>query len=240
VEAQRLINMPPIDDLDLMLDDPAAAMPMARDFLALEEEPEELALEEMEPQDDPRELYEKLIANIKATNIAEDMDEDELSAIGQKVLREYEIDLASRSEWEDKSRKAMDLAMQIAKNKTHPWPGASNVIFPLMTTAAVQFAARAYPAIVQGRNVVKGVVTGKDDGTPMPPEMVQMLQQGLEWAAACPCRCRPRCSRGRATTAALPWSKGRNRSRSGSSRLAPSASAPPASASICPGSCWRR
>jgi chaperonin GroES len=186
VEAQRLINMPPIDDLDLMLDDPAAAMPMARDFLALEEEPEELALEEMEPQDDPRELYEKLIANIKATNIAEDMDEDELSAIGQKVLREYEIDLASRSEWEDKSRKAMDLAMQIAKNKTHPWPGASNVIFPLMTTAAVQFAARAYPAIVQGRNVVKGVVTGKDDGTPMPPEMVQMLQQGMGGQQALP------------------------------------------------------
>lgn len=169
--------MPPIDDIDLMLDDPADAMPMARDFLALEE-PEELA-PEMEAEDDPRELYERLIANIQSPNIAADMDEDELSAIGQKVLREYEIDLASRSEWEEKSRKAMDLAMQIAKTKTHPWPGASNVIFPLMTTAAVQFAARAYPAIVQGRNVVKGVVTGKDDGVPMPAEMVQMLQMGM-------------------------------------------------------------
>jgi chaperonin GroES len=171
--------MPPIDDLDLMLDDPAAAMGMARDYLSLEE-PEELALDEMEPQeDDPRAVYEQLIANIQSTNIAADLDDTELNAIGQKVLREYEIDLQSRSEWEDKSRKAMDLAMQIAKEKVHPWPNASNVVYPLMTMAAVNFNARAYPAIIQGRSVVKGVVVGKDDGTPMPPEMVQQLMMGM-------------------------------------------------------------
>jgi chaperonin GroES len=138
---------------------------MERDMLAL-----------MEPeQEQGTSIHERLLANINNPNIAEDLDDTELSAIGQKVIREYDIDLGSRSEWEERSRTAMDLAMQIAKPKTSPWPNSSNVIFPLMTTAAVQFAARAYPAIVQGRNVVKGVVVGKDDGVPMPPEMVQQL-----------------------------------------------------------------
>lgn len=163
--------MPPIDEL-MMLDDPAAAMPMARDFLTLEE-PETPEME----QNDPRAIYEQLIANIQSPNIAADLDDDELNAIGQKVLREYEIDKTSRSEWEEKSRKAMDLAMQVCEKKTFPWPGASNVVYPAMTVAAVQFNARAYPAIVQGRNVVKGVVVGKDDGVPMPPEMLQQMQQ---------------------------------------------------------------
>jgi chaperonin GroES len=111
--------------------------------------------------------HQRLIENIQNPNIAEDLPEDDLSKIGQKVRREFELDLGSRAEWEQRSEKAMELAMQVAKQKTSPWVGASNVIFPLMTTAAVQFAARAYPGIIQGRNVVKGVVIGDDQGQPM-------------------------------------------------------------------------
>jgi len=111
--------------------------------------------------------HQRLIENIQHPNIAEDLDEDELSKIGQKVGREYELDNGTRSDWEERSRTAMDLAMQIAKEKSHPWPRSSNIIFPLMTTAAVQFGARAYPEIIQGRNVAKGVVKGADDGQPM-------------------------------------------------------------------------
>lgn len=174
-EADRVL-MPPIDDF-MMLDDPAAAMPVARDFLSLEE-PEALA-PEMEPQEEHP--VEKLYrwADIQRTpNIATELDESVLNAIGQKVLREYDIDLQSRSDWEDKSRKAMDLAMQVAEKKTFPWPNASNVVYPAMTLAAVQFNARAYPSIIQGSNVVKGKVVGKDDGVPMPPEMMQRMAMG--------------------------------------------------------------
>lgn len=125
--------------------------------------------------DRPPSDLERLLSNIQNPNIAADLDESELNKIGQRVVREYDIDESSRSEWMDKSRQAMDLAMQVAKEKSFPWPNSSNVIFPAMTVAAVQFNARAYPAIVQGRNVVKGVVVGKDDGVPMPPEMLQFM-----------------------------------------------------------------
>ena len=89
-----------------------------------------------------------------------------LGRIGQRVVREYEIDLMSRSEWERSMDKALKLAMQVAEGKTSPWQGASNVVFPLVATAAIQFNARAFPAIVQGQDVVKGIVVGDDSGVP--------------------------------------------------------------------------
>lgn len=93
-------------------------------------------------------------------------DDNELIKIGALVVREYDIDENSRSEWLEKSEEAMRLAMQVAEPKSYPWPKASSVIFPLMTTAAIQFAARAYPAIIANSSVVKGVVIGSDDGVP--------------------------------------------------------------------------
>lgn len=112
------------------------------------------------------EQHEKLFRWIASANICDELDDDILGQMGQRVSREYEIDNNSRSDWMAKSKKAMDLAMQVAETKQYPWPRASNVIYPLMTTAAIQFAARAYPAIIQNRNVVKGVVVGMDDGVP--------------------------------------------------------------------------
>ena len=110
--------------------------------------------------------HQKLLGWIKSKNIAEDLDKELLTKIGVRVVREYDIDETSRSDWKTKTEQAMDLAMQVAKEKQYPWPKAANVIYPLMTTAAIQFAARAYPAIVANRSVVKGVVVGNDDGEP--------------------------------------------------------------------------
>lgn len=95
-----------------------------------------------------------------------DIDDNELQRLGMRVKLEYDIDENSRQDWLTKTKDAMDLAMQIAQPKIYPWPKASNVIFPLMTTASMQFAARAYPAIVTGKGIVKGTVIGPDNGVP--------------------------------------------------------------------------
>jgi chaperonin GroES len=110
--------------------------------------------------------HRKIIQWIAAKNICDYLDDQELDKIGIRAKREYDIDENSRSDWKEKTSQAMELAMQVAKEKSYPWPKAANVIWPLMTTAALQFNARAYPAIVSGRDVVKGVVIGQDDGTP--------------------------------------------------------------------------
>jgi chaperonin GroES len=105
---------------------------------------------------------ETLQKYLQAENIATLLDEDELNRIGERVVREYKIDKASQKEWEDNNSEAMKLALQVAEEKNYPWPKAANVKFPLLTTAAIQFAARAYPAIVSGPDVVKGKVVGED------------------------------------------------------------------------------
>jgi chaperonin GroES len=110
--------------------------------------------------------HSHLVDWIKSPNIADEFDNDRLQTIGRQVTREFDIDDQSRSDYVEKNRAAFKLAMQVAEEKTSPWPKASNVIFPLMTTAAIHFAGRLTPAIVPGRSVVKGIVIGDDNGEP--------------------------------------------------------------------------
>src|SRR6267142_619454 len=118
------------------------------------------------PMGPDREQVQKLLGWIKSDNIAADLDDETLNKMGELVKREFDIDENSRSEWKTKTEQAMDLAMQNAKEKQFPWPKAANVIYPMVTTASTQFAARPYPAIVNGRSIVRGVVVGEDQGTP--------------------------------------------------------------------------
>jgi chaperonin GroES len=106
---------------------------------------------------------QKLIATTKETNIAKRLDTDELTKIGQDVVKLAKEDDGSRADWLKKSKKAMDHALQVVEEKTFPWPNASNVKYPLLTVAALQFHGRIYPEIVQGNNIVKARVTGRDE-----------------------------------------------------------------------------
>ena len=99
---------------------------------------------------------------LKAKNVAELLDDSHLSEIGQRCKRGYEIDESSRSDWTTKTDLAMDIAKQTMKAKNTPFPGASNVKYPLITRAAIDFAARTYPEIVQGQQIVKASVMGQD------------------------------------------------------------------------------
>ena len=99
-------------------------------------------------------------------NIAHLLPEDDLKLISTRVIKEYKIDKDSNQEWTKKTEDAMKIAKQIVEIKNTPWPGASNVKYPLITVAAIQFAARAYPAIVSNRQVVKGKIIGSDQGIP--------------------------------------------------------------------------
>lgn len=122
-----------------------------------------------------------LLANIASPNLAFEIDETELAKIGRAVVDEYELDLQSRQDagWDEKNEQAIKLAMQIREEKTFPWPGAANIKYPLITTAAIQFAARAYPAIVDGWNVVKGKVLGEP--TEEKRDRAERIGQHMSW-----------------------------------------------------------
>lgn len=103
---------------------------------------------------------DELVLNI---NIAKEMDEEDLKVIGDEVVSGYKADLDSRSGWETQNDEWMKLALQVAETKTHPWPKAANIKYPLLTTAALQFGSRAYPSLVPSFDVVKAKVIGKPE-----------------------------------------------------------------------------
>lgn len=99
---------------------------------------------------------------VGSPNVCDQFNDDDLAAIGRECAAGYEADRQSRTTWMSRNEAGMDLALQISQAKTFPWPDASNVAFPLVTIAAMQFHARAYPAIINGNDVVKCAVNQPD------------------------------------------------------------------------------
>ena len=99
--------------------------------------------------------------NIDKINLADDLDETKLAEIGRKIVFGYNIDEDSRKDWWKLTQEGLKIARQVAEKKSYPWAGAANIKYPLIATAAIQFAARAYPQIIQGTDVVKAQMVGK-------------------------------------------------------------------------------
>ena len=95
-------------------------------------------------------------------NIADLLTEAELVALGLQVVQDFETDLESRSAWEKRMEASMKLALQVVEAKNFPWPNASNIKFPLVTIAALQYHARSYPTLINGDTPVKCRVIGED------------------------------------------------------------------------------
>lgn len=104
---------------------------------------------------------------ITDVNIAKHLTDEELTTIGYDCKQGFESDHQSRSEWEECIDEWTKLAMQHRETKNYPWPNASNIKYPILSTASMQFNARAYPSLVPADGkVVKGKVVGKDpEGT---------------------------------------------------------------------------
>lgn len=100
---------------------------------------------------------------LASANLVEGLTEEEKTEIATWCKTGFEEDLDSRGEWESNIDDWIALAKQTKEDKTYPWPGASNVKYPLVATAAMQFAARSYPSLVPSNHkVVTTTVIGKD------------------------------------------------------------------------------
>lgn len=112
------------------------------------------------PQEDTNSQLDKFL---EQTNIAKDLDEELLTEIGDEVYQGYRRDLESKQTWDMQVDEWVKLAAQVKDEKSYPWPKASNVKYPLLATAAMQFAARAYPSLVPADGkIVQFKVVGVD------------------------------------------------------------------------------
>lgn len=92
---------------------------------------------------------------INSPNIADMLDDKALNTIGFNVITEFNLDKDSRAQWERRVESAMKLALQVAEAKSFPWTNSSNIKFPLVTIAALQFHSRAYPALIPNEKLVR-------------------------------------------------------------------------------------
>ncbi len=99
----------------------------------------------------------------KSDNLTDEFDEQELAKIAHQVIKGYDIDDESRESWKTTVNDAMDIAKQLMCKKDYPWPNASNVKFPLITMAAIDYAARTLPEVIPNGNLVKVNVVGADN-----------------------------------------------------------------------------
>ncbi len=106
--------------------------------------------------------YQWLEKVVDLDNVATLLSNEQLETIASQVKKGHADDKESRTEWESRQGEYMKLALQVMETKNTPWPNAANVKYPLLTTATMQFGARAYPGLVGSANVAKGKVTGFD------------------------------------------------------------------------------
>lgn len=104
----------------------------------------------------------KLKEIVEAQNVAKLLSKELLDKIGQEAVTGYNVDRASRAEWEERQADAVKLALQVSETKSFPWENCSNVKFPLVTIAALQFLSRV-AILTKGRQLVKCDVLGPDE-----------------------------------------------------------------------------
>jgi hypothetical protein len=95
-------------------------------------------------------------------NLAEVIDEDDLSQIAMDVGAMFEADKSSRSDWEQMYSKGMDLLGLKLEERTKPFRGASGATHPMLTEAIVQFQAQAFKELMPAGGPVRTQVVGRE------------------------------------------------------------------------------
>ena len=95
-------------------------------------------------------------------NLAEVIDEDDLSSIAMDVGAMFEADKSSRSDWEQMYSKGMDLLGLKLEERTKPFRGASGATHPMLTEAIVQFQAQAFKELMPAGGPVRTQVVGRE------------------------------------------------------------------------------
>ncbi len=74
-------------------------------------------------------------------NLAEEIDDGELTELCGDLLGEFEEDLSSRKDWMQTYVDGLELLGLKIEDRTEPWPGACGVYHPLLSEALVKFQA---------------------------------------------------------------------------------------------------
>ena len=97
------------------------------------------------------------------SNLADYMDDSDLSSLSSELISMYTSDRGSRKAWETTYTKGLKLLGLEIEEKTSPWPGACGVFHPVLTESVIRFQAHSimetFPASGPVRTQILGQIT---------------------------------------------------------------------------------
>ena len=112
-------------------------------------------------------------------NLAEDMDEGELTELAGDLLGDFESDLASRRDWLETYVEGLELLGLRLEDRTEPWPGACSVYHPLLIEALVKFQSETIMETFPAAGPVKTKIMGKD--TPEKEQAAERVRDDMNY-----------------------------------------------------------
>ena len=101
------------------------------------------------------------------SNLAEDMEEDELQKLADDITGLVDADIDSRKEWADTFVKGLEVLGFKYEERTDPWDGACGVYSTVLSEAAIRFQAETmsetFPAAGPVRTKILGEETKEKD-----------------------------------------------------------------------------
>jgi hypothetical protein len=94
-------------------------------------------------------------------NLAEFLEENDLTKLSSDLTGSIKGDLESRSEWEKTYTDGLKyLGMKFDESRSQPFQGSSGVIHPILAEAVTQFQASAYKELLPSKGPVKTQIIG--------------------------------------------------------------------------------
>ena len=125
------------------------------------------------------EVTESLVGPGHDANLAEFIDDDELTIMASDLIADFQADRESRSDWARAYVKGLDLLGMKVEDRQQPWSGASGVFHPLLTEAVVRFQAQAMGEIFPASGPVRTKIVGKQ--TPDKTDQANRVQNEMNY-----------------------------------------------------------
>ena len=95
-------------------------------------------------------------------NLAEIMDESDLSALSDELMGQVQTDIDSRKDWADTFVKGLDVLGFKYEERTDPWEGACGVFSTILAEAAIRFQAETMSETFPAAGPVKTKILGEE------------------------------------------------------------------------------
>ena len=112
-------------------------------------------------------------------NLAEHMEESELSLLSSDLMAAYDEDRASRGEWEEAYIDGLDLLGVKIEERTTPFDGATGVSHPILSEAVIRFVSQAMMEIFPPNGPVRTTVI--DNKTKEREEQARRVQDYMNY-----------------------------------------------------------